>query len=224
VLRPGDWPDSLTAALAALGCRLADLRLWQQHDGSLPAALSAFVQPPTASGVLDALAAARDASGGQPEGSPAEGQAGWWQAVAQLSVAGRRQLRGFLLQPKWCSADHLSVAQLRLLRSLPMFELHADELASQLAGASAGRPPAGQSPPSQVAPHFTALPRLGVAAQQLYLPPSCVAEPGQLGAHFLKPDSDVEAALLQGAYPHFWLLTCDAFDQLPMHLCVLLEA
>lgn len=203
VLRPGDWPDTLTSALATLGCRLAEIQLWQEHGMTLPSALTAFSQPPSAAGVLDALAAARNSAAALD--SPSRGghsttrtaEAEWLAGLAQLSVAEKRQLRGFVLQGRWCSLE-LGAARLALLRSLPIFERHSDDLAHEMLQA-AGMGHVQPEVPSALEPHvgrdagaFTAL------TTGLFLAPPCVPAPQLLGACFLRPDSDSEVALLRG--------------------------
>lgn len=229
MLRPGDWPDSLTEALATLGCRLVDTSLW--GDRALPHALASYVQPPTAAGVLGALAAAQAAlqSAGVPNSAAASsrtastdssanaGRGGWRAALARMSPGGRRQLRAFLLQPKWCDA-RLGAERLQLLCSLPIFEVHPDELAHQqrqrqqqrrravsAMAASAGAA-ASAAPPDLLA-CFAALSGSGPSQQQqpqgqqppqdeLWLAPACVPSPQLLGGCFLRSDSEGEAQLL----------------------------
>jgi hypothetical protein len=149
VLRAGDWTEQLMSGLTKLGCCLLDT-----HIISFPCkALAAFVQEPTAAGLLDALAAAQAVSAaGQAQllasqhGRVGAGSgvvsvhAQWQQQLQQLSGAERHHLRTYLLQGKWFSAvSAVSTAsgsstdgsatgftqqQVQVLRSLPIFEVH----------------------------------------------------------------------------------------------------
>lgn len=97
--------EAVGAALSALGCRLLDETL-----APLSPALAALVHPPTAAGVLAALAAARAAG----EGGDAEG----------LGPLPRARLRAFLLQSRWLGAAArvpLEASHLQTLKSLPIF-------------------------------------------------------------------------------------------------------
>jgi hypothetical protein len=144
VLRAGDWTEQLMSALTKLGCCLLDT---QTLDFPCKA-LSAFVQEPTAAGLLDALAAAQAvAAVKQAELQAAQhGRvsrlASWarpkrHQVLQHLNPAERHHLRTYLLQAKWFSAAPaaagsdgskagagFSQQQLQVLRSLPIFEVH----------------------------------------------------------------------------------------------------
>lgn len=140
----GDWTEQLMSALTKLGCCLLDT-----HTLDFPCkALSAFVQEPTAAGLLDALAAAQAvAAVRQAEQQAAQHARGsrlagwvepnWHQLLQHLNPAERHHLRTYLLQAKWFSAAPaaagsdsskagvgFSQQQLQVLRSLPIFELH----------------------------------------------------------------------------------------------------
>lgn len=146
VLRAGDWTEQLMSGLTKLGCCLLDT-----HIINFPCkALAAFVQEPTAAGLLDALAAAQAVSAAgqaqllasqQGRGGAGAGavsvQARWQQQLQQLSGAERHHLRTYLLQGKWFaagstastssgdgSATGFTQQQLQVLRSLPIFEVH----------------------------------------------------------------------------------------------------
>lgn len=140
----GDWTEQLMSALTKLGCYLLDT-----HTLDFPCkALSAFVQEPTAAGLLDALAAAQAvAAVRQAELQAAQHGRGirlagwvqpkWAQLLQHLNPAERHHLRTYLLQAKWFSAATaaagsdsskagagFSQQQLQVLRSLPIFEVH----------------------------------------------------------------------------------------------------
>lgn len=136
VLRAGDWTEQLMSALTKLGCCLLDTRVL-----SFPCkALSAFVQEPTAAGLLDALAAAQAVTAAgqaqmlaaQPHHDRSGGvQARWLQLLQQLTGAERHHLRTYLLQAKWFAGSSsaglgtgFNEQQLQVLRSLPIFEVH----------------------------------------------------------------------------------------------------
>lgn len=127
------------SALTKLGCCLLDTRILPSPSK----ALAAFVQEPTAAGLLDALAAAQAISAaGQAQllaarngrGGPVSTQARWHQLLQQLTGAERHHLRTYLLQAKWFASSSsssntsnagFSEQQLQALRSLPVFEVHA---------------------------------------------------------------------------------------------------
>jgi hypothetical protein len=114
-------------------------------------ALGAFVQEPTAAGLLDAFAAAQAVAAAQQaqflaaqhasHAGPSHVQAKWLQQLQQLSPAERHHLRTYLLQAKWFAgagnsssssagstggpAAGFNQQQLQVLLSLPIFEVHA---------------------------------------------------------------------------------------------------
>lgn len=224
VLRAGDWTEQLMSALTKLGCCLLDTRAL-----SFPCkALSAFVQEPTAAGLLDALAATQAVTAAgqaqmlaaQPQYDRTGGvQARWLQLLQQLTGAERHHLRTYLLQGKWFAGSSsaglgtgFNEQQLQVLRSLPIFEVHAPLPYEE----------ANASPQSQLLQHQqqqrqdagllslvrTAQPAGGPSgaglyrpltaqgSQQLLLPPRGISNGLVLGSQFLKCESESEELVL----------------------------
>jgi hypothetical protein len=86
VLREGDWSETAGSALVQLGCWLLDDSV---IDFVCPA-LDLCLHPPTAPGVLAALAVAAQRE-----------PAAFARAAAALQPAQRRHLRSYMLQTKW---------------------------------------------------------------------------------------------------------------------------
>ncbi|KXZ55127.1 hypothetical protein GPECTOR_3g279 [Gonium pectorale] len=65
---------------------------------------------------------------GAVAGGDGRGDAAWASRLAELTAVERRQLRSYLLQSRWFSGatPQLSGAELDLLRSLPVYEVHSD--------------------------------------------------------------------------------------------------
>ncbi len=94
VLREGDWTDTAGSALVQLGCWLLDDSV---VDFACPV-LEQCLHPPTAPGVLAALAVAM-------QREPADSA----RAMGALTLAQRRHLRSYLLQNKWFAGARLQL-------------------------------------------------------------------------------------------------------------------
>jgi sacsin len=221
VLRAGEQlPEQLLSALNKLGCCLLDTSVL---DGLSCPALSAFVQEPTAAGLLDALAAAQalaaaaqaarlSAQHEQPSSASSIGssvQHSWQQQLQQLTGAERHQLRHHLLQAKWFSstaaadaagdAAGLTAQRLQMLRCLPIFEVHQPLPYEDDSGSITGQEQLAASSAAAAASvrTYVALAGPSSSREPVLLPPPGISNGQVLGSRFLKCESDSEEAALQ---------------------------
>jgi sacsin len=105
VIRDDGWSENMSSLLLKCGCRFLNRELPVEHPQ-----LETFVQPPTATGILNALLAI---SGGH------ENIKGIFLNVSEGEL---HELRNFILQSKWFSGGHMNEVHFETIKHLPIFE------------------------------------------------------------------------------------------------------
>ncbi|GJW33592.1 sacsin isoform X1 [Tanacetum coccineum] len=105
VIEDDGWSENMSSLLLKIGCLLLrhDLQLEHPH-------LYKYVQPPTASGVLNALLAIAC----EPENVE--------RLFIDASESELHELRSFILQSKWFSEGLLNEFHINIIKHIPMFE------------------------------------------------------------------------------------------------------
>ncbi|CAN8264910.1 unnamed protein product [Cochlearia groenlandica] len=105
VIGDDGWSENMSSLLLKCGCQFLNRELPVDHPQ-----LGAFVQPPTASGILNALLAV---SGSQEKIR---------EIFLNVSEGELHELRNFILQSKWFSGGQMNEVHFETIKQLPIFE------------------------------------------------------------------------------------------------------
>ncbi|GFZ15718.1 zinc finger, C3HC4 type (RING finger) family protein [Actinidia rufa] len=105
VIEDDGWSENMSSLLTRVGCLILRSDLVIEH-----AQLKIYVQPPTATGLLNALLAVAGNS---------ENIEGLFRDAAEGEM---HELRSFILQSKWFSEDSMDVMHFDIIKQLPIFE------------------------------------------------------------------------------------------------------
>ena len=105
VIKDDGWSENMCSLLLKVGCRFLRNDLPIEHPQ-----LKNYVQPPTATGILNALLALAD----NPENVQ--------KLFCNASEGELHELRSFILQSKWFSEGQMDDAHIDAIKHLPMFE------------------------------------------------------------------------------------------------------
>lgn len=105
VIKDGGWSENMSSLLLRVGCLILTRDLPIDHPK-----LMRYVQPPTASGILNALLAAA-------------GKREKIEGLFTNALEGEmHELRSYILQSKWFCEDSLTSCQMVIIKEIPMFE------------------------------------------------------------------------------------------------------
>lgn len=105
VIKDGGWSENMSSLLLRVGCLILTRDLPIDHPQ-----LMRYVQPPTASGILNALLAAA---------VKIEKIEGLFSNALEGEM---HELRSYILQSKWFCEDSLNSSQMVIIKEIPMFE------------------------------------------------------------------------------------------------------
>ncbi|KAL6965910.1 hypothetical protein U1Q18_049781 [Sarracenia purpurea var. burkii] len=105
VIEDDGWSENMSSLLLRVGCLILRSDIVREH-----AQLQTYVQPPTATGLLNALLAVAGRS---------ENIEGLFRDASEGEM---HELRSFVLQSKWFSEDSLDITHIDIIKQLPMFE------------------------------------------------------------------------------------------------------
>ncbi|KAL7180871.1 hypothetical protein ACSBR1_039850 [Camellia fascicularis] len=105
VIEDDGWSENMSSLLLGVGCLILRSDLGIEHGQ-----LKNYVQPPTASGLLNALLAVAGGS---------ENIEGLFRDASEGEL---HELRSFILQSKWFSEDSMDVMHIDIIKQLPIFE------------------------------------------------------------------------------------------------------
>lgn len=105
VIKDDGWSENMSSLLLKVGCLFLSRNLQLEHPQ-----LERYVQPPTASGLLNAFLAIA----GTPENVE--------ELFCCASEAELHELRSFILQSKWFFEEEMCDTQIDIIRHLPVFE------------------------------------------------------------------------------------------------------
>ncbi|CAM6095372.1 unnamed protein product [Calypogeia fissa] len=108
LIRGGVWNSNMESLLLKLGCQFLRTEVGVEHPQ-----LSSYVHEATGPGVLNAISAAVLNNPGHVTAS-----------FGSVTPAERRELREFLYTPKWYVGDLMTEINLRVFKSLPIFEAY----------------------------------------------------------------------------------------------------
>eukprot|EP01018_Ginkgo_biloba_P011710 Gb_03748 [translate_table: standard] len=110
MLKSGLLPESISDLLVKVGCQILSPDFDVEHPQ-----LSLYVHNGSAEGILDAIFEVALRQEAQLE-----------MLFQNVTDVERRELRGYLLDPKWYSGGHVTGGHVRICRRLPIFEVYSE--------------------------------------------------------------------------------------------------